>query len=287
MKKLALLTLAAGAALVPAAALAQHHGGGHGMRGGGNVTVGHHGGGMMHHRGNFGHQRLQRGFFIHPFFFGPQFHVQNWQLYGFAAPPPQHRWVRHYDDAYLVDREGRVRDHRYGLDWDQYGERWEMADGIPSYYGRGDYRPDDEDYAWVERHGGRDRGGYDYEEGYADRGGYGYGPPPGPACPSTPHPCAGHGGYGAGYGAYGAGYGAYGGGYGYGYGYGWGYAYPIIIETTVHTAGASYVEEVTEEVIEETYHRPRRQYRARSAPPPRARPQQPRPRPRPPAGERG
>ena len=243
MTKLALLALAAGVACVPAVAQAQtvHHRGP-------NVTV-HQQGGRFMHPGGFRHHRLRRGFFIHPFWFGPQFHVQNWQLYGFAPPPPDHRWVRHYDDAYMVDREGRVRDHHYGLDWDEYGERWEMEDGIPHYYGRGDWRPGEEDHAWVERHGGS-RGDGGYEDGR--HGGHGYGAAPGCA-PAPPQPC---------------------GGYGYGY-YGWGYAYPIIIETTVHT-GAVY-EEVVEEVVEVR----QRQRQRRRPPPPR------RPRPRPPAGERG
>ncbi|WP_114954694.1 RcnB family protein [Sphingosinicella terrae] len=264
--------------------------------GGSNVSVRHGGGRHFRHPGpNFRHHRIQRGGFVHPYWFGPQFHVQNWQLYGFAEPPRDQRWVRHYDDAYLIDRQGRVQDTRYGLDWDEYGERWDSEAGIPSYYGRGEYRPDERDYAWVES---QERGyaagaghdgyaeGYDerYDDrgyadrGYADRGyaeegydersggggGYAYGsayPPPAAAChPAPPQPC---GGYGA--------------GYGYGY-YGWGVAYPaIIVETTVVSGGTSYVEEVTEEVVEvRRAQRPRRAHR----PPPRQRP-------RPPAGERG
>ncbi len=272
MRKLILLTLAAGAAF-PTAALAQvHHPGpppGHMVQGG--MTM-HHGGRGMHPGPNFPHRRLHRGFVIHPFWFGPQFHIQNWQMYGFADPGRDRRWVRYYDDAYLIDGDGRVTDERYGLDWDEYGERWEMADGIPHYYGRGDYHPGDEDREWAERHRGRDHGGYDQGGGYAHAGGgHGYGAAP---------PCGGPAPCGGGYG-----YGASPchpapnpcGGYGYGY-YGWGVAYPIVIETTVW-GGATYYEEVTEEVVE-VRERPRRRYHR--PPPPR-----PRPRPRPPAGERG
>jgi Ni/Co efflux regulator RcnB len=129
MKKLALIALAASAAIIPAAAHAQMT---HGGPGGPNVVVRHQGGPSMHPGPNFRHRRLQRGFFVHPFWFGPQFHVRNWQTYGFAPPPPEHRWIRYYDDAHLIDRRGRVMDSRHGLDWDQYGERWEMDDGIPS-----------------------------------------------------------------------------------------------------------------------------------------------------------
>jgi len=205
---------------------------------------------------NFRHHRLQRGFFMHPFWFGPQFHVQNWQLYGFAQPPRDHRWVRFYDDAYLIDRTGRIADHRYGLDWDEYGERWGMDDGVPYYHGSGDWRPDEDDYAWVE---GQDRD-WDDEDGYADRyADRGYYRQPAPVCHQGPQPCGGpvqtypvH---------------AY-------PGYGYGVAYPIIIETTVTTTGAC-CEEVIEEVVE-VRQRPQRRHRSRTVR-----------RPRPPAGERG
>jgi Ni/Co efflux regulator RcnB len=253
MRKLTLIGLAAGAALLSTtAAMAQPRG--HGQAGhswsssrshsSSNVMVRHRGGGFGHPGRNFRHQRLQRGFFIHPFWFGPQFHVQNWQMYGFTAPPRDHRWVRHYNDAYMIDREGRVRDHRYDMDWDEYGERWEMDDGIPSYYGENDWRPDEDDYAWVEGQGPED-------EDYADRG-HGY--PMRPGNCGAPDPCGGHGGYGY---------------------YGYGVAYPaIIIETTVTTGGTVCCEEVVEEVVE--VQRPRRRHRRVI-----------RQRPRPPAGERG
>jgi hypothetical protein len=177
--------------------------------------------------------------------------------------------VRYYDDAYLVDRGGRVVDERYGLDWDQYGERWTEEDGVPSYYGSREYTPGEEDYAWEEEHRGQGEEDWDYAES-DDRGppggppagpppGYGYGPGPGPA-------------HGRGYGP------APVQGYGYGaYGYGW--AYPIVIETTV-TTGGGYTEEITEEVVEV-----RRAHRARR-PSCNCRRAAPR-RHAPPAGERG
>ena len=273
MKKLFFLTLAASAALLPTMALAQHQRGPRPHHPGGpNVVVRHHGGGnvvVRHHPGpNFRHRRLQRGFFVHPFWFGPQFHIMNWQQYGFAAPPPDQRWIRYYDDAYLIDRRGQVMDSREGLDWDQYGERWEMEDGIPSYYGRGDFHPDEEDYAWVESQGGP--AGPDEEEyaegpdgpppGYGPDGpppGYGpqpgYGPPA--ACRPGPRPCAVPA-------------------YPYqGYGYGYGYAYPIIIETTVTTGGAC-CQQVVERVVQRRRHH--------QQPPKLRRHHRP-----PPAGERG
>ena len=287
MRKLALFALAAGVAMTSTSALAQvvtspgpvfggtgpgttmqgrFHGG---FRGG---TMGPHGRTFVH-GGMFPHH-LQPGFVVPPFWFGPQFHVNNWQMYGFTPPPPRHRWVRYYDDAYLIDDGGRIRDARRGLDWDRYGERWDMEEGIPHYYGRGDFRPGPDDYAWVERNRGRfDEDDYDYAEyGPEDGPGYGpHGPPPGyggpppgygsppPGCHPGPQPCGGEG-YG---------------GYGYGYGYGGVLAYAIVIETTVVSGGCGCCcyEEVVEEVVE---------VRQRARP----RPRRHRP-PPPPPGERG
>lgn len=134
--------------------------------------------GPGHGHGAFPH-RLQRGVFVPPFFFSPQFTIGNWQLYGFAAPGAGQRWIRYYDDAYLLDGDGRIVDVREGLDWDRYGEHWAMDGDVP-YYGDG--------------HG---------EDARVRT--YVYGAPGYPAPPPPPP------GYYAGYGAYGA--------YGYGYGY--------------------------------------------------------------------
>jgi hypothetical protein len=142
---------------------------------GGQVAVRHVGG--QHHGVEVRHRRLQRGHIIPPFWFGPQFHISNWGHYGFADPGADRRWVRYYDDAYLIDRRGRVMDGRHGLDWDQYGERWEVRDGIPAYHGSNEYHPGDVDYAWAREQGGWGRGpgphGYAYGHG-APYGGYGY-----------------------------------------------------------------------------------------------------------------
>jgi Ni/Co efflux regulator RcnB len=294
MRTLSLTLLAASIAFLPAVASAQPgprggprpgatwRGGGmtgpnvqmHGPRmHGPNVRM--HGGNRQMHRGgnfsfhrwgphpgrNFRHSRLRRGFVINPFWFAPQFYIGNWQSYGFAEPGEDQRWVRYYDDAYLIDGGGRVHDERYGVDWDRYGEEWGDHDGIPAY--RGDWREggeDGEDYAeeeYREEHHG-DRGGHRGGQGH---GGPGYGPPP---------PGYGHGA-------------AYGGYYGYG-----AYAYPIVIET-ITTSGGGYSEEVIEEYVEvRQRHRARRpRPRCVCAAPPRPVVRRPAPRRRPPAGERG
>jgi len=279
MRKLSLSILAASIAILPAAALAQgarpgpgpgpRPPAGHSWRGGGmvgtpahgpNVQVRHYGGGQMRHGGrNFRYQRMNRGFVINPFWFGRQFHINNWQMYGFANPGDG-RWVRYYDDAYLVGRDGRVRDTRYGMDWDRYGEEWEVEDGIPAYRGSRDYAPDDEDYAWEERHG--------ESEGHGEhRGGHHDGRMMGGHMMMEGGP-----GHGAAYGGY--------------YGYG-AYAYPIVIET-ITTTGGGYSEEIVEEYVE-VRHRARRARPRCVCAPPRPRPVVRRPAPprRPPPGERG
>jgi hypothetical protein len=133
-----------------------------------------------------------------------------------------------------------------------------MQNGIPHYEGRGEFHPDQRDYAWVQQYGG--------QAGYAPAG-YGYS--------GNSQGC---GGYTYGYGC---------GGYG-----GYGVAYPIIIETTTYGGScctscctSSCCEEVVEEVVEEVRYVPRRA--VRRAPPPRPVRRPPPPRPRPPAGERG
>jgi Ni/Co efflux regulator RcnB len=262
MRKLSLSILAASVAMLPSSAFSQAgpaappagaHGGGS-WRGGGTW----HGGTMRPPMGPRGHFRhMQRGFIVPQFWCGPQFQIRNWQMYGLADPGPDGRWIRYYDDAYLIGRDGRIRDSREGLDWDRYGEEWEMADGIPAYRGSRDYRPGDEDYARSEEHEEHGEGRMEHREMHMRHGGPGYG---------YDHGGATH---------------VYGGGYGYG-----AYAYPIVIETVTTTGGAqAYSEEVVEEYVQvrRAHHRARPRCVCRT---PVRRPPPP-PRPRPPAGERG
>ena len=287
MRNLSLSILAAGAAMLSSGALAQA-----GPRPGGM-----YGGTMMRHTPPmpgpvFRHMR--RGLIVPQFWWGPQFQVNNWQLYGFADPGPDGRWIRYYDDAYLIDRDGRIRDSREGLDWDRYGEQWEMADGIPAYRGSRAYRPGREDEEWAEAHEGHMRHGEmgEMREMHMRREGPPMGPPPmGPA-------------YGGSYTQ------VYGGGGGYG-----NYAYPIVIETTTTTGGGqAYSEEVVEEyrTVRRAHHRARPRCLCQAPRPvvhyvpvphtvvryvprtvvryvrvPRPVHRAPPPRPRPPAGERG
>lgn len=218
MTRLAILAFAATAALLPTAAIAQITGGSSAAAGGSGAAVSpgtSFQGGAVSGSVQGGTvvrtvPHIRRGFFVPPMWFGPQFHVQNWQAYNFAQPAPGQRWVRYYGDAYLVDQYGRVVDTRTGLDWDEHGERWSEEGGIPHYEGRGDWRPREREYSWYQQNG--------YGPGAATA--------PAPGYPVTTTTTT--------YGASGqpvttTTYGAPG---GYNYS-GYGTAYPIIIETTV------------------------------------------------------
>jgi hypothetical protein len=54
----------------------------------------------------------------------------NYHGYGLPAPMNGYSWSRYYDDAVMVDRRGRVRDHRSGIDWDVQ-ERNGVQPGMP------------------------------------------------------------------------------------------------------------------------------------------------------------
>jgi Ni/Co efflux regulator RcnB len=251
MRKLYLLALAAGAALVPAAASAQGAPqAGHSWREGAMPAPGarqmvrevrqmHRGGGGQHHGRRFGHiPRIGHGGFVPGGWWGPQFVVRNWSGYGFPQPFQGGRWIRYYDDALLIDGRGRVHDSRYGYDWDRYGDRWGSDErGVPVYVGDGDYETGDDDYEWAERY---EREGDDRRDVIVERRHHDDGGDCARSCTRTYQ----------------------GGGYGHG-GYGYGYAYhgPVVItETTTTTAPVVELVTTYEYVTEyETY-------RAKAAP---------------------
>jgi Ni/Co efflux regulator RcnB len=249
--------------------------------GGQRIVVRNRGGGQFHGR-RFPHvTRIIQGHRVPNFWFGPQFHVQNWQVYGFGQPMHDRRWIRYYDDALLIDRHGMVHDGRYGVDWDRYEDAWGYDDrGIPAYVGEHEYRGDDEDeaysdeesagwdtseYAESESHHEEMRGGH---AGGGHGGGYGGGHGGGHGGPGHPPVMMPHPGAGAG-----------------AYGYGAATITETITETFVEAPQTGYIEEVVEEVVQT-----RRPRRVRRAPRPRcdcAPVRRHRPAAPPPAGERG
>ncbi len=217
--------------------------------------------GMRRHHGvkNYSkYHRIDRGYALPHSWWGPQFQIHNWSMYGLPQPSYGSRWVRYYDDALMVDGYGRVVDGRWGMGWDRWEDQWAYDQrGIPVYVGDGDYYPGDEDYAWVE---GESRG-YADGYGYGHQGGYAHGGPCAQACAPMPPLPPGYA-------------------YPHGYGWGWGYGYGagmVVTETTV-TTSPTIVEEtwVEEEVVHERRAKPRKY---------RAKPRYHRPKPLP--GERG
>ena len=237
------------------------HGGGHRMtpprmHGGGHVN------GMKGHMK--GWHRFGRGHVVPHHFRGRQFFVHNWQTFGWPAPMPGGNWIRYYDDALLIDRDGRVIDGRYGWDWDRRDDRRGGYDGDRYEDDRyeDDYGYAGSDYDGDHHRGGDDdRGEWDEEDRHDGRR-HGdrvvrvhprdgamagdcrrsctrvrHMPPP------PPPPAYGHG-------------------YGYGYGYGAGCACgPVVItETTTTTAPVMETRTYYETVYE---HRaaPRRHYK--------------------------
>jgi Ni/Co efflux regulator RcnB len=210
-----------------------HHGARAEVRHGNRVV--HRRGDRMIRRGHHGinryphYRRIDRGFALPHSWWGPRFHIQNWNRYGFSQPMHGNRWVRYYDDALLIDRSGRVHDGRYGMSWDEYGDEWGYDEsGIPEYVDRADYYSGEEDYAREEdryrRHGYGHHGRGYRQQVYA-------------------HPVQPHAGYG------------------YGYGYG-----AVITETTVTTAPTVVKETYyVDEVVTQRAHRPRR-VKPRAAP---------------------
>ncbi|MEA3036750.1 MAG: hypothetical protein QOH04_2522 [Sphingomonadales bacterium] len=167
-------------------------------------------------------QRIGRGGMLPPMWWGPQFQIGDWGMYGFPAPVSGGRWIRYYDDALMVGPDGRVMDGRYGWDWDRYQDRWGYNDdGVPM-------ARDDEGY-------GRDRDDDEWAEGDERQG-----PPPPPR--------AMHRGYG------------YGGGYGGGCGCG--YGAPVLVSETIVTEPPvvetrTYVTTYVERVRTVRHYRPR------------------------------
>lgn len=126
----------------------------HGFRGGTHFRGGHFRGGHGFNRGS----RFFVGGFVPSFFLAPRYYVTNYPAYGLAQPRAGYRWVRYYDDAYMVDDRGYIADYRYGVPYDG-----------------GDYYEDDRYYD--ESHYDRDdryaRDAYYCEPGYRRSGGGG------------------------------------------------------------------------------------------------------------------
>lgn len=69
---------------------------------------------------------ILRGALVPQPLMSPEYTIANYGDYGLAPPAPGSRWVRHYDDALLIDGYGRVRDVEGGT-FDVYRGRYAFS----------------------------------------------------------------------------------------------------------------------------------------------------------------
>jgi len=66
-----------------------------------------------------GYRFATRGYQLPTYWIGPRYAIA-YQTYGLPAPQAGYSWSRYYDDAVLIDRDGRVLDTRRDIQWDRY-----------------------------------------------------------------------------------------------------------------------------------------------------------------------
>ena len=76
------------------------------------------------------YRRPVAGYVLPSYWARPTYHIGNYGSYGLPAPVDGYGWSRYYDDAVMVDRDGRVRDHRGDIDWDAH-DRDGAQPGVP------------------------------------------------------------------------------------------------------------------------------------------------------------
>ncbi|BAI96359.1 hypothetical protein Sj15T_06740 [Sphingobium sp. TA15] len=62
------------------------------------------------------------GYVLPRYWISPAYHIRDHGAYGLPAPVSGHGWSRYYDDAVMTDRDGRVRDYRSGVAWEEAGD---------------------------------------------------------------------------------------------------------------------------------------------------------------------
>ena len=67
------------------------------------------------------YRRPVRGWNLPSYWVAPGFGIADWSSYGLGQPPAGYGWTRYYDDAVLIDGNGRVYDCVSGVDWDRGG----------------------------------------------------------------------------------------------------------------------------------------------------------------------
>ena len=80
------------------------------------------------------YRRPVRGWNLPSYWIAPSFGIADWSSYGLGQPPAGYGWTRYYDDAVLIDGNGRVYDCVSGVDWER-GGGYAYDDGAAGYDG--------------------------------------------------------------------------------------------------------------------------------------------------------
>lgn len=62
-----------------------------------------------------------KGFILPAYWMQPNFFIEDYARYGFAAPQDGYGWSRYYEDAVLTDSTGRITDIVKDVDWNRFG----------------------------------------------------------------------------------------------------------------------------------------------------------------------
>ena len=107
-------------------------------------------GGLSSYRSPF------RGFILPSYWMQPNFYIDDYARYGFAAPQDDFGWSRYFEDAVLTDSTGRVVDVVKDVDWNKFGNG-QFASGAGASFEDGDFdrrRPDARDFDRDRKRGG-------------------------------------------------------------------------------------------------------------------------------------
>lgn len=116
----------------------------HGNRGGswgGGYIGGQWAAGVRAPGGWGAYRRPHRGWQIPGYWRSPDYRIFDYAAFGLSVPPQGYGWSRYYDDAVLVDYDGRVYDSVSGLDWRRFDQPYATGYGYPSqgYWNAPDY----------------------------------------------------------------------------------------------------------------------------------------------------
>lgn len=82
-----------------------------------------------------------RGFVLPSYWMQPNFYIEDYARYGFAAPQDDFGWSRYYEDAVLTDSTGRVVDVVKDVNWSKF-DNGQFASGAGSSFEEGDFDRD-------------------------------------------------------------------------------------------------------------------------------------------------